>query len=84
MARYTAEEALCMLEEFDSGGELDIEEDPLFPLPLDEDEHFGESPSHPDFPYITPSPPSTIPSHPISPVPSDPGRSQSHSPQWLW
>ena len=34
MARYTAEEALEMIRnEFDSRGELDIEEDLSFPLP---------------------------------------------------
>ena len=39
MAMCTAEEASQMIwDDFDSGGELDIEEDPSFPLPLDEDE----------------------------------------------
>ena len=39
MSRYTAEEALEMIcDQFDSGGELDIEEDFRFPLPHPSDD----------------------------------------------
>ena len=36
---YTAEEEASQMiwDDFDSGGELDIEEESRFPLPLDED-----------------------------------------------
>lgn len=52
MARYTTEEALDMLyDDFDSSGEVDIEEDPL---PYCEDEQDGES-SPPHSPSPSPS-----------------------------
>ena len=47
MARYTAEEALGVIcDEFDSGGELDIEEDLSFPLPDPEDDDEMEVAPH--------------------------------------
>ncbi len=60
MAMYTVEEALGMIsDEYDSGGELDIEEDPSFPLPMVEDEW-------------DPGLPSLLPSGSSSPQPSPP------------
>ena len=74
MARYTREEALEMiLDEFDSGGELEIEEDVSFPLPhRGGDDEMEPSPSPPPFP---------LPSGPLSPSPPSPSQSgQSRSP----
>ena len=68
MARYTAEEAIGLIcNEFDSGGELDIEEELNFPLPDPYDDDEMEMPS----PSLSPSPPlSPSPAASLSPPPS--------------
>ena len=73
MSRLTADEALEMLfldgyEDLDSGGELEIEEDPEFPLP-----HYSDSDDSDDETVHHDSGPSTSTAHHLSPSDSDEG-----------
>ena len=78
MTSYTVDEVLGMIcDEYDSGGENDIDEDWSFPLPHSEDEGDVEM-GEPSLLPLSPRPVS--PSPPVSPTPLLHDRSRSQSP----
>ena len=87
MSSLLAEDALELvfsapMEEIDSGGELDIEEDPDFPLPIPHEDICSESESEPSMSEPSESEPSETEPERESEEASDAGKCMSKT-SWI-